>query len=59
MGPVEDPVYSEERGSATCRAVGERERSNLSRDATSMMRGISREKPALVLFRYMEMIWSL
>ncbi len=30
----------------------------LNRDATSMMSGMSREKPALDLVRYMERAWS-
>jgi len=31
----------------------------LNSDATSMINGISREKPALDLFRRIEMAWSL
>jgi hypothetical protein len=44
-----------------CREEPRRKRifAHLRREATSMIRGMSREKPALDLFRRMDRAWSL
>lgn len=71
-GPVEDPIAQHVHvsrmrrirrtakggpaGSATEREV--ENEAHLNRDATSMIRGMSREKPALVLLRCIETAWS-
>lgn len=57
-GPVVDSAIAacQHRRGLVDEAIGG---TDLSKEATSMMRGMSREKPALDLLRCIEMAWSL
>ena len=57
--PVKDSAQRESQKVSQCCCRGGGVGSNLRKEATSIMRGMSREKPALLLDRCMEMIWSL
>ena len=63
-GVVEDPVggpgvsTSEVRGPAVSRRAEQWGLSHLKKEATSMMSGMSREKPALDLLRCIATAWS-